>query len=86
MTVTIITKASDGKLFDINDLSSISYSSDLKRVMVLDNITENIMLYDEKSQVQTRLHTNKENHILDTAILYFAYSKAEKRVSYNSGH
>ena len=62
-------------------LTSISYSHEMKRVMVLDNITEHIILYDEHSQVQKRLYTNKENHILDTAILYFAYSKSEKRVN-----
>jgi len=62
---------------------SISYSPEMKRVMILDNITDNIILYDEHSQVQKRLYTNKENHILDTAILYFAYSKSEKRVIYS---
>ena len=39
-------------------------------------------MYDEHSQIVRKLHTNKENHILDTAILYFCYSRLEKRVSY----
>lgn len=59
----------------------MNYSAELKRILVLDNITETIALYDEHSQVLRKLHTNKENHILDTAILYFAYSRSEKRVN-----
>ena len=38
------------------------------------------MFYNEHSQVVRKLQANKENHILDTAILYIAYSKTEKRV------
>ncbi|CDW80516.1 rna recognition motif [Stylonychia lemnae] len=69
MIAIIITKALE-----------INYSPELRRVIVLDNITENLILYDEHSQVQKKLYTNKENHILDTAILYFGYSRSEKRI------
>ena len=83
MTVIIITRELECKIdrFRIYILLfRINYSPELRRVIVLDNITENLILYDEHSQVQKKLFTNKENHILDTAILYFGYSRTEKRV------
>jgi hypothetical protein len=61
-------------------IRKIEYSAAMKRVIVLDNITDSLLFYDEKSQIQKTISPNKQNHILDTAILYFAYSNIEKRV------
>ena len=49
----------------------------MKRVIVLDNITDQLLLYDDKSVIQKTIQPNKQNHILDTAILYFGYSNVE---------
>jgi WD40 repeat protein len=61
-------------------IRKIEYSQAMKRVIVLDNITEQLLLYDERSVVQKRIEPNKSNHILDTAILSFAYSDTEQRI------
>jgi len=63
-------------------IRTIEYAPDIRKVIVLDNITEHLMFYDERSVLQFKISPNKENHILETAILYFAYSKTEKRVPF----
>jgi len=51
------------------------------QIIALDNIADSICFYNLNSQLVRTLSPKKENHIVDTAILYFAYSHLEKRVS-----
>ena len=38
------------------------------------------MFYDDNSKLVKKLMPKKENHLIDTGILYFSYSKLEKRI------
>jgi WD40 repeat protein len=57
-----------------------AYIPELKQICSIDNITDKIFFYDENCRRKHSVKPKKENHIVDTAILYFAYSRIEKRI------
>ena len=52
----------------------------MKNILVLDNITNKINFYNENSIKVRSLSPKKENHLVDTGILYFTFSEREKRI------
>jgi len=61
-------------------IRNVDYSSQLHTIFVLDNIADKILLYNEFSCNYRAITPKKENHFVDTCILFFSYSKTENRL------
>eukprot|EP00347_Sterkiella_histriomuscorum_P004350 403360783 len=61
-------------------IRNVEYVKDLKMILVLDNLTDEIHFYNEQSVRVKSIKPKSENHIIDTGILFFTYSVQEKRL------
>ena len=62
-------------------IRNVELIRELKQILVLDNLTDQIVFYDADHSKKLRsLKPKAEHHILDTGILYFTYSVQEKRI------
>ena len=52
----------------------MEYIAEIERILVLDNLTDQIHFYNEHSLKIMSIKPKRENHIVDTGILYFTYS------------
>jgi hypothetical protein len=59
---------------------SVKYIKSLNRIFCLDNVCDYFRIYEDNGNLEYHLRPKKEFHTIDTSIIYFAWSDAEKRV------
>ena len=64
----------------VHGIKNALYIATLRRVLCIDNLAERVSFYDEQGHLDQEIYPNKENHMIDTSILDFVYSKAEQRI------